>query len=94
MPACAILHKKASADARPPIDPEVDPDVDESKFDYDDGDWDEVSLLVEALVDAPSQRDVCQKVEIVIVSDNGQPLNVAASQEGVPEGASAACYTA
>ena len=53
----AGLHKKASADARPPIDPEVDPDVDESKFDYDDGDWDEVSLPHDGLIaSAPSEK--------------------------------------
>ena len=53
----AGLHKKASADARPPIDPEVDPDVDESKFDYDDGDWDEASLPHDGLIaSAPSEK--------------------------------------
>ena len=53
----AGLHKKASADARPPIDPEVDPAVDESKFDYDDADWDDVSLPHDGLIaSAPSEK--------------------------------------
>ena len=53
----AGLHTKASADARPPANPDPGPHPDESKFDYDAADWEEVSLPHDGLIaSAPSEK--------------------------------------
>ena len=51
------LHTKASADAQPPADPDPGRLPDESKFNYDAADWEEVSLPHDGLIaNAPSEK--------------------------------------